>query len=254
MISLKAMFKGSSSDSELSDIENPEDLINENHGDWSIYESSTVRSIRIRTNKKLGIAHQLWPAASFLCKYIEGNMSTILPNPSSCNILELGAGVGLCGSFLAALGCKKVVMTDLSDALGLLNENIIVNNIESNAVASILRWGIEEDIHQSTRLFGGESFLVIAADCVYWQSLYKPFYETLCILTDMGATVLLAHVKRWKKDNKFFSMCRQRLDVQMLQEEVKVLIESPSEQELGESVREMKNISRIYRITRKEGK
>jgi len=65
----------------------------------------------------------IWPAAEVLCRYM---MAFAKPNFfSDKNVLELGAGLGLCGMLSSLLGSPKVVMTDRSDeVLHLLSINI----------------------------------------------------------------------------------------------------------------------------------
>lgn len=95
----------------------------------------------VETNQVLGIYSQLWPAALKLCKYIEDNMGAVFTHPiCETNVLELGAGVGLCGVFFAKLGCKRVVLTDLPEAMPLLERNIQLNMAESSTSANVLRW------------------------------------------------------------------------------------------------------------------
>lgn len=87
-------------------------------------------TVSYQQQRKKGIAHQLWPAAIILSKYIEENIQNVCGSsgPESVNILELGAGIGLCGLVCSALKFRKVILTDLPVALDLLNTNINLNN------------------------------------------------------------------------------------------------------------------------------
>jgi hypothetical protein len=96
-----------------------------------VYHSSTETfQISLQQEKIKGIAHQLWPAATHLSKYLETNLDTLLPNNSiECiNVLELGAGIGLCGLVCSKLNFKKVIVTDLPVAIDILNSNVALNN------------------------------------------------------------------------------------------------------------------------------
>ena len=57
--------------------------------------------------------------------------------------------------------------------------------------------------------FQGKIPLVIAADCVYWECLYEPLFITMRALITRGCRIIISHVRRWKKDGKFFAMCRK---------------------------------------------
>ena len=68
---------------------------------------------------------------------------------------------------------------------------------------------------------------MLAADCVYWPHLHAPLAATLRRLcVGAGAVALVAHVRRWKHDARFFELCRRpgrrraALDVRVLHESV----------------------------------
>lgn len=211
--------------------------------------------IQILERKSLGIAHQLWPAASFLGDYIAANshvLSSIVKDSEKIDLIELGAGLGLSGLFLAnylndfetGIKVEKVILTDLPEAVpGLLN-NIQLNNMHGKVEAQVLCWGTEDDIHQLMAHRQQENTIIIAADVVYWESLYLPLIDTLNIFCNVyQCTAIIAHIKRWKKDNKFFGMCKKRnLIVEMLCEEV----HTKKHEHTDDEVKEIRRIYKIY--------
>lgn len=206
-------------------------------------------TIAVEECKLKGIAFQLWPAASFLCRYLEAHDEIIIKacrgKPlSEIKSIELGSGVGLSGIFLAALGLGKVILTDLPDVVEHLNESIALNTdlLGDRVTAAPLSWGSND---WSNPMFEGCD-LVLAADCVYWEELFEPLVDTLVHLTNSGAIVLMAHVRRWKKDAKFFKLCQKRLTVEKIHEEVG----KTSDGLLGEDSCERRIVMRIYRISR----
>ena len=233
----------------------------------SIYETFEVL---LRQQKQKGIAHQLWPAATFLSHYLEQNTAILCGHPASSSsgskdvislqsgsgdtvspenvsIIELGAGIGLCGLVCHQLKFKKVILTDLPVALPLLNENIALNSAESvpgSLTAMVLSWGVKDELDAVMKSFPPDDRIVcIAADCVYWEVLFVPLFETLkSLVLDYHVDVVIAHVKRWKKDEKFFKMCRKVMRVEVLLERLDMV---PHEH-TGVPTREMK---RIYRIS-----
>lgn len=222
-------------------------------------QNSTIE-INLQENKQAGIAHQVWPAAEFLsseweknrngkwAKYYGRNDDNLDPK-EDINIVELGAGVGLCGMFMAALPgpptIGKVVVTDLPEALEGLNANIALNSARFQCAveAGVLAWGEEGHVESIVELFGGKTpKVIVAADCIYWESLFAPLCSTLVTLTGMGCHVILAHVKRWKRDQKFFKMCtKNKLIVELLEE--KIVVEPAVHTGLPE-----KKVMRIYHI------
>ena len=46
---------------------------------------------------------------------------------------------------------------------------------------------------------------------VYWEHLFAPLLHTLEHLTGAGAVVVMAHVRRWAHDARFFKMAAKKL-------------------------------------------
>uniref|UniRef100_A0A7S2GHQ3 Calmodulin-lysine N-methyltransferase n=1 Tax=Octactis speculum TaxID=3111310 RepID=A0A7S2GHQ3_9STRA len=208
--------------------------------------------INIIEEQAKGIGFQLWPAASFLCQYLDKRSLDILPDHvSNLDCLELGAGVGLVGLFMAALGCKRTWVTDLPEVLPILQRNVEVNpELAPRVTVCPLTWGTNDweawqqssasssssslgrndngsmpaaRIFSGERREGGAKLVVLLADCVYWPELFGPLLDTLTGLCDScGATVIMAHTRRWKKDGRFFSLAGKRLAVSKIHEEVSV--------------------------------
>ena len=215
-------------------------------------------SIRLQQQKRRGIAHQLWPAATHLCNYLEAHQDALLAphgGLARARVLELGAGIGLVGLFLGALGCERVVVTDLPEAVDMLRTNIDLNSLGGRVSAQALDWGSPQDFADCLAAVrtgvdepGGESaplpLLVVVADCVYWECLFQSLADTLAALCAAGHIVLMSHVKRWKRDARFFKLCaRAGLAVETLLETIEMV--PAANTGLPE-----KTITRIYRITR----
>ncbi|KAF9356402.1 Methyltransferase-like protein 21A [Mortierella sp. AD094] len=163
-------------------------------------------------------------------------------------ILDLSAGTGLLGIFLAGLAqvelessrgssilssqtgsitplscnsptppCTTVMLTDLADALGLINFNVSSNwdriapNI--NIVAKELAWGATH----LAQLGVGELDIVIASDVVYEVDSFKSLLETLCGLCTPGRTTLYLGYKRRHltedKESHFFDGIKNKFNV-----------------------------------------
>lgn len=272
---LKSMFGGDSSDSaDSSDeevaLQQTSGLVtkSESSGDGVDNEISAVVTykskgetrpfvISLEQQKRKGIASQLWPAAVFLSNFLEDSMPTHFSNPNDSYLIELGAGVGLCGLVCAALGFKKVFLTDLPVAMDLLNANILLNEqvIQSRfseaddigkVEACVLAWGQADDLENvMSRIPPGAQVYCIAADCVYWECLFQPLFDTVkSLVITHGVDIIIAHVKRWKKDEQFFKMCRKAMNVEVLVE----TIEMVPHEHTGVPTREIK---RIYKISKK---
>lgn len=121
--------------------------------------------------------------------------------------LELGAGVGLAGLALAALGAN-VLLTDVASVLPLLTANVD-RNLSPSALAlsapawaagagacrvAELDWGVEATWHP-----GGDRRpydVVVAADCIYSETAIPAFVAALLAHTDRRSTILVANELR----------------------------------------------------------
>ncbi|CAM9114260.1 unnamed protein product, partial [Discosporangium mesarthrocarpum] len=133
--------------------------------------------------------------------------------------VELGAGVGMVGLYLAGMpNGPRVVLTDVPEVMGILEQNLalnpqvcglLVNPLVGRASCRSLSWGTD-DWRQGDFC---DCDLVVLADCVYWEELFDALVDTLAGLVSTGARVLMAHVRRWKRDKKFFRLCAKKMDV-----------------------------------------
>lgn len=242
-MSLRSMFRRASDSSSSSEEEQEDPSAPASDlADVTEYTSLSGITVRLHQERVRGIAHQLWPASIALVEYMERNLDTLFPaGIREQAFVELGAGIGLCGLFAAALGSRQVVLTDVPVAMDSLEHNIAINNA-TRARAAVLMWGDEGDFRQVTSMFEGPPF-VIASDCVYWEHLYVPLFKTLLSFVNHGSTILMAHVKRWKKDTKFFAMCVKHMKVETVLERVDHKV-------VDESLVSRRIIHRIYRMSK----
>jgi predicted nicotinamide N-methyase len=145
----------------------------------------------------------LWRAAEHLGKYLAGQSNTI--QWEKCRVLELGAGLGLCGILAHRLRGKYVCITDGdTDALKLLRENIETNRLADSShedgnetvVARQLLWG--QATAQSFVERYGAFDVIIASDIIYAAVIVEPLWETVQTLLPRTsqARFIMAYARR----------------------------------------------------------
>ena len=96
----------------------------------------------------------IWDIAIALSKYL-CDKPEIVKNKT---VVELGAGVGLCGLVAGALGAETVYLTDLPRGVPLLHYNAAINGLQGNVRAQQLCWGCEDDVQSCIRSMSEQDF------------------------------------------------------------------------------------------------
>ena len=134
--------------------------------------------------------HYLWPAAQFLSLYLIENWNLY---KSSSLIIELGAGIGICGivccylnqfhsqeesSSISSRRSQEVILTDYDPGcIELLNRNIIQNHCELSCHTEYLKWG--DSINHLLIKNDLERILVIGSDLLYCKGVVEPLFITI---------------------------------------------------------------------------
>ena len=153
----------------------------------------------------------MWYATRPLAQFL---LERIAQNPDM-SVLELGAGTGVVGLFVAQATTGQVVLTDGTPAvLKLLELNVAINKLRNASVKS-LKWGDllstptvvptsplkrkREDSTQAAAAAEDVQFdMVVASDCLYQEEDASALWESAAgHLSDQeGAVFILAHQER----------------------------------------------------------
>jgi hypothetical protein len=155
------------------------------------------RTISIAQESRMHLGGRVWGASVHMLRYFAHSIES----STACRdlswhrptLLELGAGTGLLGIGMALAPSPapdrrvEVRLTDKADLLPQIEDNIRAN-LEEDEIGRVaameLDWMRWEDASYWTQGGAGHRAaagveVVLAADCIYFASLYRPFIETL---------------------------------------------------------------------------
>jgi predicted nicotinamide N-methyase len=164
------------------------------------------------------IGGAVWPSAVALCTFLSKQLPWL--RRTKPTVAELGAGTGAVGIFAAALGCQKVVLTDVGPRttagyggtdrlLRLLRENACANRTllgASDVDVAELDWGqtAHADAVRNQHAPGGFDVL-IGSDVIYASSAHTPLARTVARLLRPKGVAFLAHGTRMRGGAHFAS-------------------------------------------------
>lgn len=185
------------------------DVVNDMSGDYSLYIDSyqigtavmerrhVMCSTRVRLfvkNIAFSFDEMECKGDNLGCKCWLGSIASVIyfthqntlnTQNTSCNILELGAGVGICGIVLAKFnGLANIVISDGFVNLSQVIEKNITINILKNASYAHLKWG---DHHHEQGRFD----YVIGCECVYRPEVADLIDTTMYFLKTNGKAIFI---------------------------------------------------------------
>ena len=137
-------------------------------------------TIALREQKDYDVSTgmSVWKGSEILCQYSIRHLDLIRDK----RVLELGAGVGLCGVVSAkVIGASSVLLTDGDHTvLRNLRYNMELNELGRKVACPQLIWGKSraEDFQKEH----GKQDVILATDCVYVTKSVRPMFETIAQL------------------------------------------------------------------------
>jgi len=181
------------------------------HFDYKIKIGKETKSVFLRgfkldsneTDRSTGVT--LWQAAPLLSNYLQSQPEILLQK----QVLEVGAGLGLCGITAHWLGAKQVIMTDGdSHALKQMRENVSSNckstrgdgdDVDhSKITCRQLLWGTAH-AQKFLESNGQQHYdVIIGADVIYTESSIEPLFDTVaCLLQKPDGRFVLSRHNKW---------------------------------------------------------
>jgi len=192
----------------------------------TVYRTFYLPSGPLRIAEQSGetIIRHVWDAgiilsAALICnppsalpRPLQPFITAVMPRSGKLKVLEVGCGVGILGvSIAAAFPQSQVVMTDLSDAQSLVEENIHLNSakfphLKQNAAFRALDW--EMEIYPEWTVTDRYD-LIVMADVTYNTATFIPLVKTLQHLLrngSRGSKVICCGKQRHDEEEGFWRL------------------------------------------------
>ncbi|KAF2809529.1 uncharacterized protein BDZ99DRAFT_488453 [Mytilinidion resinicola] len=163
--------------------------------------------LKLKEDLSEGCGGQLWPAGMVLAKYM---LRVHKNNLKGKTIVELGAGGGLVG-LAVAIGSQidqPLLITDQKPMFALMEQNIVLNGLETKAKAAIYDWG-----EPAPSEVPSHPDIILAADCVYFEPAFPLLQKTLEDLIGEKTVCYFCFKKRRRADLHFMKAIRKKFDV-----------------------------------------
>jgi len=143
---------------------------------------------------------KIWPASILMSYSLDQ-----LENAPQKTVLEIGAGVGLCGLYSAALGFRTKITDNNKDALLFSQINALKNNLEDRIKVC------HADMKDSS--LENRFDYILGSEILYIEKLNQALVEFISAhLKPGGRAILSADYKR--QSNKFFQLAAEHFDIQ----------------------------------------
>lgn len=150
---------------------------------------TTLLELRGQSDYSNSTGVTVWLGSEIMSEYLQSYPTLVRQK----HVLELGAGLGLCGLIAHHLGARRVTLTDGdSEVLKRLRSNI-QSNARKNTCHIIdcqqLIWGQQQTAFAKTN---GKYSVILASDCIYMTTSLNPFWQTVrSLLQDNGSLIYI---------------------------------------------------------------
>eukprot|EP00339_Tiarina_fusa_P024984 CAMPEP_0117079718 /NCGR_PEP_ID=MMETSP0472-20121206/56264_1 /TAXON_ID=693140 ORGANISM="Tiarina fusus, Strain LIS" /NCGR_SAMPLE_ID=MMETSP0472 /ASSEMBLY_ACC=CAM_ASM_000603 /LENGTH=152 /DNA_ID=CAMNT_0004807099 /DNA_START=73 /DNA_END=527 /DNA_ORIENTATION=- len=151
-----------------------------------------MAKIILQTDPEAGVAGVCWFAYPRVMNWIEEKVKEDKNAFKGLKALELGAGTGLAGIFLALCGATTTI-TDRAEIIPLLNINIKLNNVSELATAAELEWG------EAIQNIDTPIDILIVSDCIYNLQYGPQLLDSMKELSGPNTRIIFAYSTRNKE-------------------------------------------------------
>ncbi|KAI7871947.1 putative methyltransferase-domain-containing protein, partial [Mucor mucedo] len=178
----------------------------------------------LREQWHFGTPGKIWDSAIVMTDILLKIFATDPTHLANKRVLDLSAGTGYIGLSIAQCyqECEQpphIILTDLEEALGLIEENQVLNGIQDSSRLSIktLSWGNKEEAADITK--DGALDVIIASDVLYNVEHFSKLISTFRDLCDASTIIYLCYKQRGltvQEENSFFGQCKKYFMISQL--------------------------------------
>lgn len=169
--------------------------------DMPAYIERLVAKTPTGNTVQLPLWAKVWPSAMLLSM-----MTSQLPVPPGATLLEVGAGVGVCGLFAASRGLNTLITDIEPDALLFSKINILKNGLEANADVAAVDFTSDSLDRTFDFIFGCE--------VVYEPAQYKALADFLLQhLADGPGREIVLSMENRATTGMFFEHVKERTKI-----------------------------------------
>jgi len=168
----------------------------------------------------VGIGGDLWPAATMFSNLLSApcyrDFFSAMFGPSTTAV-ELGSGTGMCGCLIDKLyQPKQIFITDQESHMDLICQNMLLNNSGRSVEARALDWTAKD---YSSSFAAASADVVLAMECVYNPTLYKPLIRTILHLSHLDSVIFLGITRQFASPSFFKLLTESGLSYTLLPHE-----------------------------------
>ncbi|KAI9301585.1 putative methyltransferase-domain-containing protein [Cunninghamella echinulata] len=175
-------------------------------------------NIAIHESWESGIPGKIWDSALVMYKMLKlmvQKNKTILDGK---HIMDLSAGTGLIGlSVVEDANPSKVTITELDEALNLINDNVNLNKYLTTKCSlnvKALLWGDKQQAQGC-----GKADIILASDVLYESEFFEDLVKTFVDVCNTNGRIYIGYKRRGldhNEEERFWKLCEQHFNITLL--------------------------------------
>ncbi|CAO3624955.1 unnamed protein product [Cunninghamella echinulata] len=175
-------------------------------------------NIAIHESWESGIPGKIWDSALVMFKMLKLMVQKNKTIFDGKHIMDLSAGTGLIGlSIVEDAKPSKVTITELDEALNLINDNVNLNKYLTTKcslnVKSLL-WGDKQQALEC-----GKADIILASDVLYESEFFEDLVQTFVDVCNTNGKIYIGYKRRGldhHEEERFWKLCEQHFNITLL--------------------------------------